>query len=140
MLTESYLQHDKSIEWSKFLQAKFPTPFSTFQCSLKNPATNIACFPFYSLPFSFQTLQNSYDPTPVMSMKKIGHSLKNVKATCRLISSKCLIVLEKWGAWGCQFHIWTNFTNHFSIVFHFYIYIYIYTREMLRFKITRQQM
>ena len=26
MVSESYRQHDKSIEWSKFLQAKFPTP------------------------------------------------------------------------------------------------------------------
>ena len=56
MVTESYLQHDRGTEWSKFLQAKFPTPFSTFQCYLEIPASIIAFFPFYSLPFSFQTL------------------------------------------------------------------------------------
>ena len=30
MVTESYLQDDKRIEWSKFLQAKFSTSFSSF--------------------------------------------------------------------------------------------------------------
>ena len=66
MVIESYLQYDKSIEWSKFFQAKFPTLFSTFQCSLENPALSIACFPFYSFPFSFETLYISFDPTTVM--------------------------------------------------------------------------
>ena len=56
MITESYLQYDKIIEWSKFHQAKLPTPFSTFQCYLENPASIFVYFPFYSFPFSFQTL------------------------------------------------------------------------------------
>ena len=56
MITKSYLQQNISTEWSKFLQAKFPTSFSIFQCYLENSASIIACFPFYSLPFSFQTL------------------------------------------------------------------------------------
>ena len=53
-VTESYLQLDKSIERPKFLQAKFPTPFSTFQCYLENSASIIACFPLYSLLFHFK--------------------------------------------------------------------------------------
>ena len=56
MVTGSYLQYDKSTEWSKFLQAKFLTPFSIFQCYLEKPASIIACSPFYSFSFSFQTL------------------------------------------------------------------------------------
>ena len=55
MVTKSYLQHDKGTEWSKFLQAKLPTPFCTFQCYLENQAPIIACCPFYSFHFSFQT-------------------------------------------------------------------------------------
>ena len=55
MVTKSYLQHDKRTEWSKFLQAKLPTPFCTFQCYLENQAPIIACCPFYSFHFSFQT-------------------------------------------------------------------------------------
>ena len=55
MVTESYLQNDKTTEWPKFLQVKFPTPLCTFQCHLENPASKIPCFPFYSFPFSFQT-------------------------------------------------------------------------------------
>ena len=55
MVTESYLQHKKIIKWSKFYKTKFPTPFSTFQYYLENPASIIACFPFYSLLFSCQT-------------------------------------------------------------------------------------
>ena len=53
-------------------------------------------------------------------MRKIGHSLKSVKATCNLIFPKFLIVLGKWGAGRSQFHIRANFTNHFSIMFDFY--------------------
>ena len=42
-----------------------PPPLSTFQCSLERPASVIAWFPLYSLPFSFQTLEISSDATPV---------------------------------------------------------------------------
>ena len=59
MITESHLQYDTSIEWPKFLQVKFPTPFSTFQCYLENAASIIACFDFYSLPFLIQILLHS---------------------------------------------------------------------------------
>ena len=55
-------------------------------------------------------------------MKKIGHFLKNVKATCNLIFPNGLVVLGKWGA-RSQFHIWTNFTNHFSIMFDLNIFL-----------------
>ena len=72
-----------------------------------------------------------------MSMKKIGHFFKSynlvcsknffrlyinksVKATCNLIFPKCLVVLGKWGAGRGQSHIWTNFPDHFSIMFDFY--------------------
>ena len=69
MVTESYLLHDKSTEWSKLLQAIFPIPFSIFQCYLQNPASTIACSPFYSFPFSFQTLKTSSGPKPVVIAK-----------------------------------------------------------------------
>ena len=32
----------------------------------------------------------------------------------------CLVALGKWGAGRSQSHIWTNFTNHFFIMFDFY--------------------
>ena len=54
MVTESYLQHGKSIEWSKFLQARFPTPLCTFQWYFKNPVSIIPCFLLYSFPFHFK--------------------------------------------------------------------------------------
>ena len=53
-------------------------------------------------------------------MKKIGHFLKSLKATCNLIFPKCSVTLGKCGAGRSQFHIWKNFTNHFSIMFDFY--------------------
>ena len=66
MATEPYLKHEISTEWSEFLQAKFlPSPVSSFQCSLENHASIIACFPFCFLSFSFQSLQVSSEPNPV---------------------------------------------------------------------------
>ena len=55
-----------------------------------------------------------------VSMKKIGHFKKNVKATCNLIFPKCLAVLGKSDAGRSRFHIWTDFTKHLSIMFDFY--------------------
>ena len=52
-------------------------------------------------------------------MKKIGHFERSVKATCNLIFAKCLVVLGKWSARRSKFHIWTNFTNHFSVILDF---------------------
>ena len=57
MVIKSYLQHAKSIEWSKFLQAKASAlPISTLQWSLENPVSIIACFTIFSIAFPFQTL------------------------------------------------------------------------------------
>ena len=45
---------------------------------------------------------------------------KSVKAIYNLIFPRCLVVLGKWGAGRGKFHIWTDFTIHFSIMFKFY--------------------
>ena len=55
MVIESYLQHDKSTEWSKFFQARFQHPLFTFPYYLENPASIIARSSLPP-PFSFQTL------------------------------------------------------------------------------------
>ena len=60
------LQHDKSIEWSIFSQAKFPFPY--FQCYLENSALSTAyfCPPPLPLPFHFKLYQISSDSTLVV--------------------------------------------------------------------------
>ena len=53
------LQHDKSIEWSKFAKAKVPYP-PNFNSISKDPASLNACFPLFLTPFFISnfTLQN----------------------------------------------------------------------------------
>ena len=53
MVTESYLQHDKSIGWSKFLQTKFPTPSPLFYLSMLfgKPCLNYCLFSSLLHPF-----------------------------------------------------------------------------------------
>lgn len=52
-LSECCLQHEKSIQWSKFLPRKFPLLRS---CYLKNPISLDASFPLLSFPFAIQNL------------------------------------------------------------------------------------
>ena len=68
----------------------------------------------------------NFDICEISEYEKIGYFLKSLKAPCKLIFSKCLVVLGKWDAGRRQFHVSTNITNHFSIIFHFcnsFIYI-----------------
>ena len=53
MVTESYLQHDKSIGWSKFLQTKFPTSSPLFYLSMLfgKPCLNYCLFSSLLHPF-----------------------------------------------------------------------------------------
>ena len=81
MVTESYLQHDTSILWSKLLQEKFPpTPlasiFPPFDAIWKTLLELVLVFLFTPSLFSFETLYFFSDPTPVAITKLT--SLSNI--------------------------------------------------------------
>ena len=65
MITQSYLQNDTNIEWSKFLQAKFPTPFSTFLMLFGKPCFNYCLFFFLLSPFFVLNFINFFLLTPL---------------------------------------------------------------------------
>ena len=57
MVTESYLQNDKTTEWPKFLQVKFPTPLH-FSMPFGKPCFKNSLFSFLLLPFFISNLIN----------------------------------------------------------------------------------